>query len=156
LKWLELEKAIARAMTNEVPGKTTLGERWCFFRDSLLKGRQAKLALMPQVVPRVKRNGKELDKTEVEQWSEGTRESPPPPTMRQSDWPGLFPYLDLHRTVLPVDKSRSPDCMFVFEEALLCFQAKSGSQDLSLKHLKKEVAKSPFLGLDNEVLSLLI
>jgi hypothetical protein len=81
----EVVGAIARAMTNEVPEKTTLGERWCFFRDSLLKGRQAKLALMPQVVPRVKRNGKELDKTEVEQWYEGTRESPPQPTMRQSN-----------------------------------------------------------------------
>ena len=55
LKWLKLEKAVARAMTNNIELNKKLGERWTFLSNSFFKHEQADLKLNPQVVPRVKR-----------------------------------------------------------------------------------------------------
>ncbi len=147
IKWLELEKAIARAMTN-FKAPTPLGERWCFLKGSFVADVSSNLALSPQIVPQVKRRGKTLDLENLKSWAASrTRETPPQKTMNPNDWPALYEKLDKYRTILPVDKSRSADCMFKFVDALLCFQAKSVAQDLSIKKLKKEIAKCPFLTL---------
>eukprot|EP00029_Vermamoeba_vermiformis_P013993 TRINITY_DN8980_c0_g1_i1.p1 TRINITY_DN8980_c0_g1~~TRINITY_DN8980_c0_g1_i1.p1 ORF type:complete len:144 (-),score=23.73 TRINITY_DN8980_c0_g1_i1:249-680(-) len=75
LKWLELEKAIARAMTNVKDLTKTLGEAWCFLKPSFVSQSQACLTLSPQVIPQVKKNGAALSKRRLEQWVKGTREA---------------------------------------------------------------------------------
>lgn len=142
-------------MTNVKDLTKTLGEAWCFLKPSFVSQRQACLTLSPQVIPQVKKNGAALSKSRLEQWMKGTREAPPQPTMTQNDWPALFAKLYPGQTILPADKAKSPDCMFKFKGSVLCFQAKAGKQDLKLNDLKREIAKCPFLSLDEEVLILI-
>ncbi len=157
LKWYEAEKAVVRTIVDASTRGGTLGQQWCFLQNSAIADLRVEFAALPQVIPLVRKTGKKTLNTEaLQQWQKGKRALPPQPTMCQADWVNLIPAIELDRPVVPVQMSKSPDCMFVLQKEgalhLLCFQVKTGVQDLSVKELAKEVAKCPFLQLDsNEV-----
>ncbi len=54
------------------------------------------------------------------------------------------------QTLLNVEKSKAPDYMVLVDSThLLCFQVKTGIQDPTIEDLKIEVAKSPYLDIEN-------
>lgn len=151
--WQEAERAIIRVMADGGELNQTMGKKWPFLVESFVAHHKSYISRVPLVLPKVtKRTKTPIDKQALDDWIEsGDTTFPVQNTMKKSCWPTILKSVPLNCGLYPVEKSKGPDYAVVFRDEkkgmknMLCFQVKSGVQDLSIEDLKIEIGKCPFI-----------
>lgn len=150
--WQEAERAIIRVMADDGTLGENMGQRWPFLAKSFIAEHQSCISRVPLVIPKVTKSSKtEISIEDMYRWLEsGNIMFPVKKTMSKSCWATLLQEVPPSQGLYPLEKSKGPDYLVVFRmndgtRNILCFQVKSGIQDLSIQQLKKDIGKCPFI-----------
>lgn len=157
--WKFMEETIAKNISTSIPGTTaeqTYGQRFEFLRTCFIANLKHKVKQVHKGPKMVVTGAREVaGYTNLNDFIDL-------PNLHVDNWPDLLRFMNDTHVIYPRDMAHGPD---VFAKLLddsdpsnpvhhlLCFQVKYGKQDLSFWDVLDELAKCPFVSVEENVSS---